>query len=360
MSTPPPPGYEGIPPHGHIPTPRHTIVGPDGKERLGLATDREAERAIRGASEQPHNTIVGPDGKERLATDWEASEAMREWNAQRRNTIVGADGKIRSATDEEVRQAIRQAASERPGLGQGGPAAAGASDPRLPHGEGPLTGGSGAYPPQAGGPGGRPFGMRPQDQEVFAEAARQQGRWIIVRETNPEALKYVGEPGYVPKPFECKAKSANMPGHEYAGLVVNPRVHPEAFRNPAAAAKEWDKVMEHRPAGFTEDVQGRLRINGKLVHSDYDVYDVIDPNRPRGNLGVVKYDERGQLIVETHGLPKIKDFVNKGVGSDVIQHSGEAQFKGHSEQRLIVFGPDGQRFVTDGKQAIEKRLQTAF
>ena len=205
----------------------------------------------------------------------------------------------------------------------------------------------------------RPFGMRPQDEEVFAEAARHQGRWIVVRETNPEALKYIGEPGYTPKPFDCKAKSANLPWHEYAGLVVNPAKHPEAFRDPVAAAEEWNKMMKHPPEGFVEDAQGRLRIRGELVHSDYDVYDVIDPNRPRGNLSLVN-KQGGQPYFETHGLPPIKDYVNERVGSPVIQHPGEAQLKGHSEQRLIVFGPNGERFVTDGKQAIEDVYNQRF
>ncbi len=181
-----------------------------------------------------------------------------------------------------------------------------------------------------------------------------------MRETNPEALKYIGDPRCTPKPFEIKAKSANVEGHKYAGLVINPRRHPEAFREPEAAVKEWDKMVAQTKGDqrFTVDRSGRLRMDGKFVHSDYDVYDVVDPKRPV-NLSPVG-TQGGQPVFGTRGLPGVKDYVNERIGSPVVQHPAEAQFKGHSDQRLIVFGPDGQRFVTDGKQAIEDVYRQRF
>ena len=66
--------------------------------------------------------------------------------------------------------------------------------------------------------------MRPTDKRVFLDAARQLQLWILVRRTNPASLRYIGLPGYLPKPIDCKAKTADLNQGRYrvAGLVVDP------------------------------------------------------------------------------------------------------------------------------------------
>ena len=82
-------------------------------------------------------------------------------------------------------------------------------------------------------------GMRPQDDQVFAEAARKFQVWLVVHQTNPASWKYIGLSHYFPKPITCKAKTAatnafpgtGMPRARYdtAGLVVDPTVHKGVF-----------------------------------------------------------------------------------------------------------------------------------
>src|SRR5579875_3523307 len=79
--------------------------------------------------------------------------------------------------------------------------------------------------------------MRPQDKTVFLEAARLFQSWILVRRPNPASLEYVGLRGYTPKPIDCKAKTADadVRPHKLAGLVIDPRIHANAF---SAAKRE--------------------------------------------------------------------------------------------------------------------------
>src|SRR5580692_9242485 len=74
--------------------------------------------------------------------------------------------------------------------------------------------------------------MRSQDKAIFLEAARQFQIWILVRRTNRASLEYVGRPGYTPKRIDCKAKTADIDiaPYQFQGLVVDPGIHPKAFK----------------------------------------------------------------------------------------------------------------------------------
>jgi len=74
--------------------------------------------------------------------------------------------------------------------------------------------------------------MRSQDKSIFLEAARQFQIWILVSRTNRASLEYVGRPGYTPQRIDCKAKTADIDIAPYrlAGLVVDPGIHPKAFK----------------------------------------------------------------------------------------------------------------------------------
>ncbi|HLK65497.1 MAG TPA: toxin glutamine deamidase domain-containing protein [Bryobacteraceae bacterium] len=256
------------------------------------------------------------------------------------------------------------------------------SGPHLPDGGNGLPpGGRPPSPPRGGepprGPGGldrgpTPFGMRPQDMEVFQDAARKNNQWILVRHTNPESLQYIGEPGYTPKRIDCKANTANVAGHEHAGLVVDPHIHPDAYQNPAAAQAKWDAM--HRelpdgrkvlPEGYSVDRDpasprfGCLQHEGKYIHGDYDIYDMIDPKRPGANLGLVT-ELHGERHIQTPKLPEVGNYVNDRVGAPMVRHGGELQYRDHSEQRIIAFGPQGQRFELNGEQEIRDLYSQRF
>lgn len=122
---------------------------------------------------------------------------------------------------------------------------------------------------------------------------------IVVRNGNPDSLKYVGLDGYIPKDMSCKAKSARVPPHE--GLVVNPRHDfqakqwEKAIREAESPAKAdelryhqkraeeaWDKYGEKMFAGdYAEDAQGVIIKRmpdgtwSKGIHGDYDLHEVF-------------------------------------------------------------------------------------
>ena len=211
--------------------------------------------------------------------------------------------------------------------------------------------------------------MRPQDKVLFQAAAASLKLWILVRRTNVASLKYIGKPGYVPKRMDCKAKTAdyNIGKFELAGLVVDPDIHPKAFKSSrlVQAQQTW-KQMEDLVGG-TYNVESRtsnkhfgcLMLHGNYIHGDYDLYDIIDPKQPQRNLALVS-----ELFGMRHFIgantKKVMDFINPRIGTPMIQHGGEAQYADHSEQAIDVFGPAGEDFTVLNEFSIRGIYDTAF
>jgi hypothetical protein len=89
--------------------------------------------------------------------------------------------------------------------------------------------------------------IRPQDVEAFRDAARQFKVHILVRRTNPASLRYIGRKGFIPKPVDCKPKTADydvvLPDGlvtKCAGLVVDPTLprFEKAFKEGRAVPAE--------------------------------------------------------------------------------------------------------------------------
>jgi hypothetical protein len=193
--------------------------------------------------------------------------------------------------------------------------------------------------------------MRSQDKAIFLAAARQLQVWILVRRTNRASLEYVRRTGYTPKRIDCKAKTADtdIPPYQLAGLVVDPTIHPNAFR-PDKAAKVRDCWAAMRTligglykvdSNTKSKHYGCLQIQGSYIHGDYDLYDVIDIAQAHRNLAAVE-----TLLGQPHRrgakVLAVQEFVNSRIGSPMIQHGGEAQYADHSEQAIDGFGPDGE------------------
>ncbi len=83
--------------------------------------------------------------------------------------------------------------------------------------------------------------MRGQDIQIFCDAAKHIGVYILVRTTNEASLQHIGKPHCSPKPISCKAKTADAPGVR-AGLVVSPAADPTAFTTTRLpdAVKWWN------------------------------------------------------------------------------------------------------------------------
>jgi hypothetical protein len=195
--------------------------------------------------------------------------------------------------------------------------------------------------------------MRPQDKKVFTAAASHPAIkcWILVRRTNPAALKYVGLPGFTPKRIDCKAKTADL--GDKAGLVVSPKLDGSAFSEGkrGKAFQCWEEfesgVLNVLQSGYNIDIDkssaryGCVRLGADYVYADYDLYDIIDPLHAQRNLAAVE-----MLLGQAHRRgPKfyaVQKFVNSQIGAPMVQHGGEAQYADHSEQAIDVFGPSGE------------------
>jgi hypothetical protein len=193
--------------------------------------------------------------------------------------------------------------------------------------------------------------MRTQDKAVFLEAANKFQVWILVRRTNRASLEYIGRPGYAPKRIDCKAKTADLdvPPFKLAGLVIDPTIHPNAFRGDKKlkADNAWKEMKPLVGTTYKVDLNkqsrhyGCLTFNGSYIHGDYDLYDVIDVVHARRNLALVE-TLLGQPHLRGYKVTPVQEYINSRIGSPMIQHGGETQYKDHSEQSIDAFGPNGE------------------
>lgn len=188
--------------------------------------------------------------------------------------------------------------------------------------------------------------MRGIDSRVFLDAAQKFNVWILVRQTNLDSLRYVGKPGFAPKPIECKAKTADR--GDISGLVVDPSARRDAFsplRLPAAEKswKEFQVVLGSRAGWAVRDragdpYRGCVTYKGCLIHADYDLKDVIDAdNFPRAMA------LHGELHGQHHKVSpeylRVRNYINGRLGVPMIQHGASAQYEDHQEETVLVFGP---------------------
>jgi hypothetical protein len=235
------------------------------------------------------------------------------------------------------------------------------------------------------------LGMRGKDVRVFCMIAQKHKVYILVRQTNPESLGYIGKAGYYPKPAVIKAKTADLNPppfsylsggqrrvvqHRIAGLVSNPWFQPDVYKGAKLAkAKDcwldtldialstdtwayWGKEHLSTRTGWKWKIDiapdsqhfGCLQISKdaipwSYVHGDYDLKDVI-------LLGAETFNERREGKIDgvknyTPRLPNGLEFesiqreLNNEMGIDMVQHGSEAQFAWHGDEPITLIQPDG-------------------
>ena len=211
--------------------------------------------------------------------------------------------------------------------------------------------------------------MRTQDKMVFAACAVAMRYWILVRRTNPESLKYIGVDGFVPKPIDCKPKTADK--GKFAGLVVSPDIVKEAFNDQKAedALKYWKDFkttsLADQGRGYSVDAKpdspyyGCVLLGFNKIYGDYDLYDVVDPAQARRNFAIVD-TMHGQLHMRSPYMYKVMAWINERIGAPVVQHSGEAQYKDHTDQTIDAFGPLGEYRELHNEAEIRLFYSTTF
>lgn len=214
--------------------------------------------------------------------------------------------------------------------------------------------------------------MRDADRQRFAMAASALGYWILVRQINGASTAYFGRDGFTPKPIDCKAKTCDAGPH--AGLVIEYPADEGAARQfygdhkIADAAKCWKDFSEgpllDASRGYSIERQnssylGCVKLGGKYIYGDYDLYDVVDPSQARRNLAVVD-TLNSQLHLRGPYHYKVMNYINGIFGVPVIQHSGEAQYKDHSNQFIDVFGPSGEYYPLRNEAEIRRFYDNQF
>lgn len=230
-------------------------------------------------------------------------------------------------------------------------------------------------------------GMCESHKQCFFTVARGLKVWILVRATNKSSLKYIGPgfPDIIPKPKSCDAKTADF--GKNAGLVVSPHVSPESFspdRLKEAVltwnqwAPEWTAVQfektfldradhrQHRSDfddnrfnkdglplfyGVIEDefsphygcVVNLQSGSPKMMHGDYDLYDVVDPSSPTQQKRV-ELDFNGGRSFYGPKTAEVRNSLNKlmtdgRVSTALIQHGEHMAKFGHKEDMIYVFSP---------------------
>jgi hypothetical protein len=199
--------------------------------------------------------------------------------------------------------------------------------------------------------------MRIIDIGKFQKAATQLKLYILVRNTNPASLDYIGKAGYIPKRFDCKAKTADtdyLANKKLAGLVVDPTIHPAAFepKKLAETIQLWDKNVKKISGsqgrfGYTVDGDvnskhyGCLMFFNSYIHGDYDLYDIVDPKHLRNNLALVDWLQGLPHRVGLH-VDLVQKTVNALLGTAMVQHGSSAQYARHSDELIHAFCPNGE------------------
>ncbi len=245
--------------------------------------------------------------------------------------------------------------------------------------------------------------MLPKHVEAFKRAAAFFKVWILVRRGNKESRQWVGKSGYIPKPLDCKAKTADRDFKHWqtAGLVVSPKLVPLAFSDEKriSAEKEWPGFAQHLyifdrnhpQANLAADRERKhytlqldeadphygcvmykpvFREAAEYLHADYDIYAIVDANDPRTNIFAQEKGPDG-TVQSSRGpnLQNVQYFVKAAgelKGADVprvpmIRHGEQETFKTDYGDPLDVFWPDGKTVsALESEQKIREFYQTTF
>ena len=245
--------------------------------------------------------------------------------------------------------------------------------------------------------------MKTSHVKAFRDAARIYNVFILVRRTNLASLQYIGDPAYVAKRLDCKAKTADInivhPQHgviECGGLVADPTITgPRAFNSEkkyASALDEWRKfaaTMIH-PAVATHEGQRRLTYNpnqtfyfvdldprsmrhgcvkfssfselrtGKYIHGDFDLYGIVPADDPVRNVAVNE-TRLGEKHARSPEFFDVQHYVNRQIGVPMVLHGAQESYGAeHSNEGIDIFQPDGTLTSAENLAEIAKLYEEEF
>lgn len=235
---------------------------------------------------------------------------------------------------------------------------------------------------QEGGPDHRPINMKAKHILAFQQAAAHYSVYILVRETNAASLQHMGEAYAVPKPLDCKPKTADFDVHlatgmkNVAGLVVDPTIVGQAAFGPVKYAKAlhlWESFAKLMIKPEVATLQGQRSITylvggryfvdldpssprygalkvtptglltaGKYIHGDFDLYGIVPLTDPSSNIRVVE-ERLGNKHARSPEFFDVQHYVNRTIGVPMVQHGAEESYSGDfSDDKIDIFHPDGR------------------
>lgn len=187
--------------------------------------------------------------------------------------------------------------------------------------------------------------MLPQHKEIFFAVAQQLNCWIGLREPNDLADQWIGKPGFVPKGVSCKAKTSDSAGFQFAGLVTDPTLCPEAFQQKTIedAREKWKSFAGNNqlPGGYTCEKNGRekglVKYHGNAIHADYDLMAVCNAGAD-GEIGYTTEEDQKGLFT------RVERLLNMRFNTKMIQHGSEFMYKdgvgARETESVYFFGPN--------------------
>jgi hypothetical protein len=124
-------------------------------------------------------------------------------------------------------------------------------------------------------------GMTDQDDRFLGDLAAQEGKIILVRDSNPEALKWVGKKGYAPKPKILKAKTLKQ--GKYAGLASAKGLSDDEIKEilkfkSGVRNDEGELESVFKIGSAVEDFVISARGTGTRYYSDTDLHGIYNAN----------------------------------------------------------------------------------
>lgn len=200
-------------------------------------------------------------------------------------------------------------------------------------------------------------GMLTSHADAFAKVASSTRKFIMVRFTNPESMKWIMK-RYPAKPPCIKAKTSSE-----TGLVT-------IGKDPAKAAKETMEAISNGYYVVGEDLVARGRggvkldlpsstewplqrgqiidpVTRKPITGDYDLMGVVDPMNPGQNITLAT--SNGLPVADrTNPLVKmVAEKVNQLMGDKRVMHGAQDNFGSLEDagEGVIVFKPNGESKV---------------
>ena len=245
-----------------------------------------------------------------------------------------------------------------------------------------------------------PKNMRPEHIMAFQDAAAHFNVYILVRQTNLASLQHIGQGYALPKPLDCKPKTADvdvlLPSgtKKIAGLVVDPEIVGAAAFNGAKYAKaqsEWQRFAKTmiRPEVATLEKQkntrwivggrylvdldpaseryGALKLTptglttaAKYIHGDFDLYGIIPAADPNRNTRVME-ERLGQKHARSPEFFDVQHYINRRIGVPMVQHgAAESYEEEHSDEAVDIFHPDKSVSMANGAQEMAALYSSLF